>query len=55
MPNQSFNTDWRDKAAPAIQTLGGERRSAIALFATAVHRLRLAVLFGHVLGTLPLR
>ena len=37
------------------QALGGEKRSVFVPFATAVHRLRFAVLFVKYLGTLPLR
>jgi hypothetical protein len=37
------------------QALGGEKRSVVVPLAPAIHRLRLAVLFGHIFGTLPLR
>ena len=37
------------------QALGGEKRSVAVLSATAIHRLRLAVLFGKIAGALPLR
>ena len=35
--------------------LGGEKRFVVVPPAPAIHRLRLAVLFGHIFGTLPLR
>ena len=35
--------------------LGGEKRSAVVLFAAVTHRLRLALLFGYITGALPLR
>ena len=38
-----------------IPALGVEKRSVIVFLATAVHRLRLAMLFGQALSTLPLR
>ena len=37
------------------QALGGEKRSVVVYFATVIHQLRLALLFGQILGTLPLR
>jgi hypothetical protein len=37
------------------QALGGEKLSAVVLLVAAVHRLHLAVLFGQIVGTLPLR
>ena len=37
------------------QALGGEKRSVAVLSATAIHRVRLAVLFGKIAGALPLR
>ena len=37
------------------QALGGEKRFVVVLSVTAVHQLRLAVLFGQLLGALPLR
>ena len=37
------------------QALGGKKRPVVVLSAIAVFRLRLAVLFGQVLSTLPLR
>ena len=37
------------------QALGGEMRSVVVLLVAAVHWLRSASLFGHVLGALPLR
>ena len=37
------------------QALGGEKRSVVVPPAPAIHRLRLAVLFGETTGALPLR
>ena len=37
------------------QALGGEKRFVVVLFACVIHRLRLVLLFGQVVGALPLR